>query len=91
MNNYIIDYENDNKYKLTKHYLYQNCKHKLNYDDKLEQTRRRIKLNQRIDRCLKMDVSHGTIETIYAVFNSVMWLTISNIKRIINKIIGGLK
>ena len=24
MNNYIIDYENDNKYKLTKHYLYQN-------------------------------------------------------------------
>ena len=61
------------------------------YENKLEQTRRRIKLQNRIDRCLKMDVAHGTIETIYAVFNRVMWLIISNVKRIINKIIGGFK
>ena len=61
------------------------------YVNKLEQTRHRIKLNQRIDRCINIDVAHGKIETIYAVFNRVMWLIISNTKRIINKVKGGLK
>ena len=79
MNNYIIDYENDNKYKLTKHYLYQNCKHKLNYDDKLKEVGNRVKIQHRLDKCLRMDVAHGKIETIYAVFSIIKRLAMNYI------------
>ena len=59
-------------------------RHKLNYEDKLKEVGKRVKINHRIDRCINVDVAHGTLETIYAVF--------SIIKRLItNKIKGGLK
>ena len=80
------------KHEMMAHKLYNpSVTLKLLYGDRLEQTRHRIKLNHSIDKCVNVDVAHGTIETIYAVFNRVMWLIISNVKRIINKIIGGLK
>tara|TARA_Y100001963_G_C6684922_1_gene401739 strand:- start:245 stop:532 length:288 start_codon:yes stop_codon:yes gene_type:complete len=65
-------------------YYYTILRHKLNYDDKLKEVGKRVKLNHRIDRSFNSDVAHGTLETIYAVF--------SIIKRLIaNKIKGGLK
>ena len=59
--------------------------------ERAKDIKNRMRLAIRLDRGLYVDVAHGTIETIYAVFNRVMWLTISNAKRIINKIIGCLK
>ena len=81
----INELYNEHKLKYSNYYgINNNVKHKLLYDDKLKEVKHRIKLNHSIDRCINIDVAHGTLETIYAVF--------SIIKRLItNKIKGGLK
>ena len=49
------------------------------HDDKLKEVGNRIKLNHRIVRCINIDVAHGKIETIYAVFSIIKRLAMNYI------------
>ncbi len=72
---------NEVRHKEFSHHYNNNVKHKLLYNDKLKEVRHRIKLQHRIDRCIKIDVAITPIEKVFASFDIIKRLITQTIER----------